>query len=311
MEGKALTAADVEAIIAGAAAGGSAGSTDSSVLYNRATQALYAPGSTFKMVTLATALETGVATEDTMLDAPGTMDIGNAPVTNAKDVDYGRVTLARATEVSANTAFGQIGVEIGPERLVSSAEKFEFNQDVPFDLPLSKSLMPKPSEMTEWETAWAACGEPVGEHESPAGPQATVLEMALAGCAIANEGTIMQPYLVDGIYNASGKRSFTAQPSKLAQAISKATANRTLAVLRGVVTDGTGTAARISGVDVAGKTGTAERGDGTSNSWFVGMAPADNPRVVVAIVIEKGDSGEGAAKAQGVLKTALQVQGLA
>ena len=82
-------------------------------------------------------------------------------------------------------------------------------------------------------------------------------------------------------------------------------------VLRGVVTDGTGTAARISGVDVAGKTGTAERGDGTSNSWFVGMAPADNPRVVVAIVIEKGDSGEGAAKAQGVLKTALQVQGLA
>ncbi len=304
-------AADVEAIIAGAAAGGSAGSTDSSVLYNRATQALYAPGSTFKMVTLATALETGVATEDTMLDAPGTMDIGNAPVTNAKDVDYGRVTLARATEVSANTAFGQIGVEIGPERLVSSAEKFEFNQDVPFDLPLSKSLMPKPSEMTEWETAWAACGEPVGEHESPAGPQATVLEMALAGCAIANEGTIMQPYLVDGIYNASGKRSFTAQPSKLAQAISKATADRTLAVLRGVVTDGTGTAARISGVDVAGKTGTAERGDGTSNSWFVGMAPADNPRVVVAIVIEKGDSGEGAAKAQGVLKTALQVQGLA
>ncbi|MCI8468358.1 MAG: FtsW/RodA/SpoVE family cell cycle protein [Eggerthellaceae bacterium] len=304
-------AADIESIIAGAAEGGSTGSADSSVLFNRATQALYAPGSTFKMITLATALENGVATEDTMFDAPAEMDIGNAPVTNAGDAGYGQITLARATEVSANTAFGQLGVEIGADRLVASAEKFEFNQNVEFDLPLATSLMPKPSEMTEWETAWAACGEPVGEHESPAGPQATVLEMALAGCAMANDGAIMQPYLVEGIYNANGQRSFTAQPSKLSQAVSKGTADRVLDVLRGVVTNGTGTGARVSGVDVAGKTGTAENGDGTTNSWFVGMAPADNPRVVVAVVIEKGASGEGAAKAQGVLKTALQVQGLA
>ena len=134
--------------------------------------------------------------------------------------------------------------------------------------------------------------------------------MALVGCAIANEGTIMQPYLVDGIYSANGERSYTGTPSKLAQAVSATTAERVKTVMEGVVENGTGNAASISGVRVAGKTGTAERGDGTADSWFLCMAPADNPRVVVAIAIEKGESGEGASKAQNVLKTALEVQGL-
>ncbi len=300
-------AADTEQIIADAAAGNS---QDSSVLFNRATQALYAPGSTFKVVTLTTALEDGVATEETQFDAPGTMDIGNAPITNAKGVGYGRITLARATELSANTAFAQLGVQLGPERLVAGAEQFGFNKDITFDLPLATSLMPKPSEMTEWETAWAACGEPVGEHESPAGPQATVLEMALTGCAIANGGSIMQPYLVEGIYNADGQRSYTATPRLLQKATDAATAERVKTVLEGVVNEGTGTAANVSGAQVAGKTGTAERGDGTSDSWFVGMAPAENPSIVVAIVIEKGDSGQGAARARAVFEASLEAAGV-
>ena len=300
-------AQDVEALIQQAAEGGGESSSE---LYNRATQALYAPGSTFKMVTLATALQDGVATEETLYDSPAEMDIGNAPVSNVNDNDYGTISLARATEVSSNTVYGQLGVQIGAERLVSGAERFGFNESIDFDLPLATSLMPDPDEMTEWETAWAAAGEPVGTHESPAGPQATVLEMAMVGSAIANGGTMMQPYLVDGIYNANGERSYTGQPTKLMQAIDEGTAERVLDVLKGVVTDGSGAAAAVEGVSVAGKTGTAERGDGTADSWFVGIAPAENPRVVVAIVIEKGDSGEGAQKAQNVLKTALEVQGL-
>lgn len=301
-------AQDVEQLIQQAAE--NSGGESSSELYNRATQALYAPGSTFKMVTLATALQDGVATEETKYDSPGTMEIGNATVTNVNENDYGTISLARATEVSSNTVYGQLGVEIGAERLVSGAEAFGFNDSIDFDLPLATSLMPNPSEMTEWETAWAAAGEPVGEHESPAGPQATVMEMALVGCAIANGGTIMQPYLVDGIYNANGERSFTGTATKLMQAVDEATANRVLEVLEGVVSNGSGGAAAVEGATVAGKTGTAERGDGTSDSWFVGIAPAESPRVVVAIAIEKGDSGEGARKAQNVLKTALEVQGL-
>ncbi len=295
-------AANVEDVIASSDSGNSA-------LFNRATQALYAPGSTFKIVSLAVALENNVANESTVFSSPGVMQIGGADVSNFNDNDYGDITLARATELSSNTVFGQLGIDIGAERLVSGSEKFLFNTAVDFDLPLAMSLMPDPDQMTQWETAWAAAGEPVGQHTSPAGPQATVLEMAMAGSAIANGGTIMQPYLVDSVYNSAGERSYTASPAKLAQAVSSATASRTLEVLKGVVSSGTGTAASIPGISVAGKTGTAEKADG-NDSWFVGIAPADNPTVVVAIVIEHGDEGEGAAKAQNVLRSALQVQGL-
>lgn len=302
-------AADFETVIEQA----NADSSDTRLI-NRAIHALYSPGSTFKIVSLATALEDGVADENTVYDAPGSMEIGNADVVNFDGNSYGRLTLAQATELSANTAFGQLGVEMGADALVAGAEDFGFNKDIEFALTLYTSLMPDPDDMTEWETAWAASGENVGEnktasHPSPNGPQATVLEMALVGSAIANDGTIMQPYLVDGIYNANGERSFTAQPTKLMQAVSETTAGRVRDVLVGVVNNGTGTDAAIDGVQVAGKTGTAEKVDG-NDSWFVGMAPADDPRVVVALIIEDGEEGLGAQKAQNVLKTALEVQGL-
>ena len=302
-------AADFETVIEQA----NADSSDTRLI-NRAIHALYSPGSTFKIVSLATALEDGVADENTVYDAPGSMEIGNADVVNFDGNSYGRLTLAQATELSANTAFGQLGVEMGADALVAGAEDFGFNKDIEFALTLYTSLMPDPDDMTEWETAWAAAGENVGEnktasHPSPNGPQATVLEMALVGSAIANDGTIMQPYLVDGVYNANGERSFTAQPTKLMQAVSETTAGRVRDVLVGVVNNGTGTDAAIDGVQVAGKTGTAEKADG-NDSWFVGMAPADDPRVVVALIIEDGEEGVGAQKAQNVLKTALEVQGL-
>ncbi|RDB64387.1 peptidoglycan glycosyltransferase [Gordonibacter sp. 28C] len=283
-----------------------------STLLNRAIQTRYAPGSTFKIVTLATALEDGVAKEDTVFSSPGTMDIGNANISNFNKNSYGDITLARATELSSNTVFGQLGVEMGAQKLVDGAEKFGFNKELDFTLDTAlMSLMADPSEMTTWETAWAAAGEPVNptNHKSPAGPQATVLEMAMVGCAIANDGTIMNPYLVEGVYNANGERSFTATPNKFLQAVSKETANRVKDVLKGVVTNGTGTAAAIDGVEVAGKTGTAEK-ENSNDSWFVGMAPADNPRVVVAINLEDAGEGMGTERAQNVLKTALQVQGL-
>lgn len=302
-------AADFETVIEQA----NADSSDTRLI-NRAIHALYSPGSTFKIVSLATALEDGVADENTVYDAPGSMEIGNADVVNFDGNSYGRLTLAQATELSANTAFGQLGVEMGADALVAGAEDFGFNKDIEFALTLYTSLMPDPDDMTEWETAWAAAGENVGEnktanHPSPNGPQATVLEMALVGSAIANDGTIMQPYIVDGVYNANGERSFTAQPTKLMQAVSETTAGRVRDVLVGVVNNGTGTDAAIDGVQVAGKTGTAEKVDG-NDSWFVGMAPADDPRVVVALIIEDGEEGVGAQKAQNVLKTALEVQGL-
>lgn len=134
----------------------------------------------------------------------------------------------------------------------------------------------------------------------------------MVGCAIANNGVIQKPYLVDSIYNAEGKCSFTASPSTLMTATNSATANRVKSVLEGVVASGTGGAAAVSGVKIAGKTGTAETGKPIDDSWFVGIGPSENSRVVVAIVLEEGSDlpGGAASRAQGVLRTALQVQGV-
>lgn len=285
--------------------------SSSDAMYNRATQALYAPGSTFKMVTLATALQNDIASENTMYSAPSSMDIGNAPVTNYHSTGYGTISLRTATEKSVNTVFGQLGVQIGSDLLVKSAEQYGFNSDVFFELPLSKSLMPDPSEMTTWETAWAACGQPVGQHSSPAGPQATVLQMAMVGAAIANDGALEQPYLIDSVYGSDGAKISSTSPTTLSNTMSADTAKRVRDVLEGVVNEGTGTGAKISGVSIAGKTGTAQTGKAHDDSWFVGMGPTDDCKVVVAIVLEEAsDTGTNAAtRANGVLQAALTAQG--
>ena len=286
-------------------------SEDSDALYNRATQALYAPGSTFKMLTLGCTFENNIASEDTEFESPGSIDIGNALVYNYDEQDLGTITLEEATWYSSNTVYGQLGAKIGADLLVDTSEKYGFNQEVPFSLPLSMSLMPDPDEMTEWETAWAAIGQPVGEHSSPAGPQATVLQMALVGCAIANDGVIEEPYLIDSIYNSNGELASETQSKEYAQVMSAETAERVRKVLEGVINEGTGQEAAIDGVQIAGKTGTAETDKSIDDSWFVGMGPSDDSKVVVAIVVEEGAELENnaTARAQNVLKTALEAQG--
>lgn len=295
---------NVESIITGSSLNG--------LLVNRATQTLYAPGSTFKIVTLGAALDTGTVTPDTVFDAPSSIDIGNAPVTNYKGRSYGRVTVARATALSANTAFAQIADELGAENLVSYAEKFGFNNDsVALDFNLAESLMPDPKEMTRWETAWAGDGQPVGEHSSPAGPQATVMEMAVCMAAIANNGIVVHPYIVSKVVSASGTTVSETQPQIIGRAISEATAKTEQEILASVVSDGTGTQAQVGGASVIGKTGTAETDKEKSDAWFVGTATANGRSVTIAIIIEQGDSGGDVAapKASRVLRSALSELG--
>ncbi len=293
-------AADFENVIMNAA-------KDSKItsLLNRATQSQYAPGSTFKVVTLATAIEDGTASEQKIYSSPGEMEIGGGKVSSFNKNSLGNVTLETGTIYSSNTVFGQLGVEMGPEALVKGAKKFGFDTEVKFDLPLSISRMPNPTDMTKWETAWAAVGQPVGK-EAENGPFSTVLEMGLVGCAIADGGTIMHPYLVDGIFNATGQRSFSATPQVLMQACSKETADRVNKVLEKVVSSGTGVNARISGTTVAGKTGTAETGKQADDSWFIGYAPADDPQVVIAFVAEQAVTSENGVNAASHCKPILE-----
>lgn len=132
---------DIDKILAG-------NNSDSSAMYNRATTALYAPGSTFKIVSLSTALTNNVIKEDEVLNAPGELDIGGGKVTNYQKLNYGRVTLNRATELSANTYYAQIGERLQAENLVKGSENFLFNKKINFDLPVAMGLMPEPDEMT-------------------------------------------------------------------------------------------------------------------------------------------------------------------
>lgn len=282
-----------------------------SALLNRATGSVRGPGSTFKTVTLSAALESGIATEDSTYNAPGSMTIGNATVTNFGNHSYGVVTLKRALALSLNTVFGQVGTQLGSKRLVDTAEKFGFNSEIDFDLPVAKSLMPDANEMTEWETAWAAAGEPVGEHKSPAGPQTNVMQMALVASAYANDGKIMKPYLVESSNNANGELSYSATSSLYKTPLSKDIANRVLECMNGVVTEGSASTLKRSGMATAAKTGTAENGGDSPDSWIICIGDAENSKsVVIALMLENAGEGTATAKVGAVLDAALKAQGV-
>ena len=285
----------------------------SSALLDRTVSARYAPGSTFKVLTLAAALDAGVADLDAKYAAPATTEIGGASVTNMHEQEWDSLTLQEALNYSANTVFAQVGTQLGATSLVNYARAFGYGSDgLGQDFYTLASLMPEPSEMTEWELAWSACGQPVGEHESPAGPQTTVMQNAVMAAAIANGGIAMNPYVVDHILSPEGATVSTAQPRALGQPISAQSAEEVKKAMLTVVEEGTGQAAQIAGVRVAGKTGTAETSSSTANSLFVGFAPYDQPTLAISICIEGAENSEvnGTATrlAGQVLATCLNIQ---
>ena len=286
-------------------------SGDGSQMLDRSTQALYTPGSTFKAVTLAAALDSGSATLDDSVEAPASTEIGGAEITNYRNNDYGTLSLKDALAVSSNTAFAQVGTKLGADKLVSYANAFGFGRELGIDFSCRASLMPKPSEMTEWETAWAACGQPVGQHESPAGPQVTVMQNAVIAGAIANGGVAMNPYVVDHVLSAEGTTVSTTSPKSLGQAVGADAAARTKEAMLACVESGSGVRAQVSGTRVAGKTGTAEVEDGNVNSLFIGFAPYDNPTLAISVCVE-GNGGEveglAAALAGRVMAATLSIQ---
>lgn len=291
-------------------AANASGGTDTS-MYDRATLALYTPGSTFKVLTLASALENGLATLDTTYDSPGRMEIGGADVVSIGERGHGKISLARAFALSSNTVFGQVADGLGAEKLVATARAFGYGQQLGLDFTTAASVMPNPEEMTEWELAWAGAGQPVGQGHTP-GPQATVMQNALMAATIANNGIAMNPYVVSQILAPDGTVLKTTRGHSLGQAVGSGTAEQVKQAMLDVVQNGTGSAAAIAGVKVAGKTGTAETNNANANSTFVGFAPYDTPTVAIAVVIEQNAKGEESAAAVGgqVLRAALATQGL-
>jgi penicillin-binding protein A len=257
---------------------------------NRALQYRYPPGSTFKLVTAAAALETGQYKPETVIPAPAELDL---PLTTRTLNNWqegpcvsGKVeiTLEEALETSCNSAFGDLGMKIGADALRSQAEKFGFNNDFSqlFQDGLTGVKSQFPEEMDEPQTALSS----IGQFDVASTP----LQMAMVTAAIANDGDVMRPYVVDKLIGPSLDTLATTDPEVYNRAISPSTAAQLTQMMEATVNDGTAKPAKIDGVRVAGKTGTAQScAECTPYAWFVSFAPADNPQVAVAVVIEKAD----------------------
>ncbi len=260
-----------------------------SPLINRATQSLYPPGSTFKVITAAAALEAGVSPTQSFVD-DGTYELPGYTVHNYKGREYGRVSFTQSLVFSINAIFAKIAVEIvGAQALAQMAHDFGFGDPYEgFPLPVSASnLGPPPSEWTPGTTAQTAFGQ--GQVSSNA------FEMALVAAAIANDGEMMEPRLVREIRSPDGIILDKPTPSVRHEPLPAQTARELNEMMQRVVTEGELTVAEVPGVKVAGKTGTAESGNGPPHSWWISFAPADDPEIAVCAMVENGGEGDDAA----------------
>lgn len=279
-------------------------SSTEGLLVNRATQGLYPPGSTFKIITTAAALDAGTAKPSSIYNGPAVLPVYGGKVTNFADQDAGRMSLTKAFAKSTNTIFAQVGLDVGADRLTRTARGFGFNSEPPLDTFIAKSVIEDPGSMDRLMTAWTAVGQ--GE------TLATPLQMALTGSAIAAEGQIFRPYLTAVVRDYTGLVRFEAGPRPWLRAAKAGTAARIKAMMIESVRSGTSVAAAVEGVKVAGKTGTAEVGGSAQpHAWFVGFAPADDPKVVVVVLVENGGLGGRTAApiAREIFKTALSPSG--
>jgi peptidoglycan glycosyltransferase len=269
-------------------------------LLNRATAGKYAPGSTFKMVTASAALDTGRFTPSSPFYDPGYCIEYGKQVRNAGNPEapetFGNVNLSTGFEHSINSVFCNIGKTLGAGTILDYARRFGFDSLPPLETPESERVAsglyfhgrlfePKHPD-TQVDPGRLAFGQER--------LQVTPLQMAMIAATIANHGIRMQPTLIERILSPSGKTITHLHPHELGRAIKRQTADELTQMMELVVQGGTGTAAQIPGIRVAGKTGTAEIGRGNIHTtWFAAFAPANAPRVAIAVVVENQLNGFG------------------
>ena len=245
----------------------------------------YPPGSTFKLIVAAAALQANY-TPDSTVYAPDEFPL---PGSSATIENYGgescgptpQISLERALTISCNTAFADLGVTLGWDAIRSEAEAFGWTDT--FRVPLVVTPSRLPLDPDEAQVAMSSIGQ--------FDVRATPMQMAMVAAAIANNGRLMTPYLVDTARASDLTIIQRSQPTLYGTPMTSAESNQLTQMMVSVVENGTGQAAQIRGVTVAGKTGTAETGNGTPpHAWFVGFAPADNPVVAVAVIVENGGS---------------------
>ena len=257
-------------------------------LVNRVTQGLYAPGSTFKVVTATAALESGKFTPTTTINGGGScITVEAHPLCNAGGEVAGVVSLADALTFSYNTVFAQVGQQVGQARLEATMQRYGFFQKPPLDYPSDEmaasglygrhGVLPQSTPEDVGRVA-------IGQERLLATP----MQMAEVVATIANGGVRMRPWMVHRVVSPDGKTVLENHPEQVERVMSPQTASELTGMMRRVVEEGTGQAANIGNLSVAGKTGTAETGvPGLNNGWFIAFAPAEAPKIAIAVVIER------------------------
>ncbi|MEA2309194.1 MAG: penicillin-binding protein [Thermoleophilaceae bacterium] len=277
-----------------------------SPIFNRATQARYPPGSTFKVVTAAAAIDSGKYTPNSFISGRNGKLISGVPLQNDGGADYGTITLTDALTHSVNTVFGEVGEKLGKDTMYKYMRRFGFNSKLGLDYPsdqITASGVFKGQTLLGPSDSVDIGRVAIGQERL----QVTPLQMAMVAAAVANGGKLMEPRLVDRVTAPDGGVRSRNRPTERATVMSRQAASQLAAMMSKVVEEGTGTAAALQGIQVAGKTGTAEVVNGATNqAWFIAFAPVRDPRIAIAATVER-TSGQGGTVAAPIAKRVMEV----
>jgi peptidoglycan glycosyltransferase len=279
-------------------------------LLDRVTEAGYPPGSTFKVVTDIAALDSGRFTPTSVLNGNSPKVISGVPLENDGNQSFGDITLTDALTFSVNTVWAQVGVQLGKATMAHYMNRLGFDGQPPIDLP-SNEVRPSGEYFdVGGRTRLVSPRSPLVDVGRMAFGQdhleVTPLQMAMVAAAVANDGVVVAPHLVDSVVNTDGQTVLTNGTRVIDRAMSPQTAHEVGLMMAQVVKEGTGTAAALSGIQVAGKTGTAQTSTpGESQVWFIAYAPLVNPRYAIAVTIERS-TGQGGTVAAPIAKDVLQ-----
>jgi penicillin-binding protein A len=276
-------------------------------LVNRATQFGYAPGSSFKVLTATAAIDTGKFAPESTVDGRDNVPISGVPLQNDNNQSYGQITLTQALAKSVNTVWAQVAEKLGKQTLDRYMSRFGFDRKPALDYPadeMSSSGEYQGAHLVAPTSSLVDVGRMgIGQDKL----EVTPLQMAEVAAAVANRGKLMTPHLTDRIVNPDGRTVERISPSLESDVMKPSTAAAVTTMMEAVVNEGTGTAAQIPGVQVAGKTGTAETqiGQAINNVWFIAFAPAQSPRVAIAVTL-RGVPGFGGAFAAPVARQVIE-----
>jgi penicillin-binding protein A len=257
--------------------------------FNRATQSGYPPGSTFKVVTDVAAIDTGRFTPDSVLDGRSPQIVSGTPLANDGGESFGRIDLTTALTNSVNTVWAQVAVRLGKATMGEYMKRYGFYAKPPLDYPADQRRASgefRGNRLLDPESDQIDVGRMgIGQDKLAVTP----LQMAQVAAAVANGGELIEPHLTARVVDPDGRTVKRVEPKGLGRVMKPATAAAVNRMMQQVVKEGTGTAAALSGIDVAGKTGTAEvrcNGAPTNQTWFIAFAPANDPKVAIAVTVE-------------------------